>query len=280
MEGKDLVGIVKAVLAEAEGSEELREAGLSLARTARNVATTIEFGLLPLAVVHHGYAKARAYFRRQFPAEMAERMAKIPEERLVEPQPYCAAKALEGLAYSHAESELKEMYLSLLATAMDSSTATKAHPAFAKIIQELSPADARFFNKYALPSVVPIVNLVYDQGGGRQVTMLPSLLNTCNDNGDQIYMPEGLPAAIVNWQRLGLVTVSYSVSIASDDAYDWVKTHPNYAVPDTVPDRISGVTLAREKDALYVEKGILDITPFGYQFIRAVQADRPVHPTF
>lgn len=125
-----------------------------------------------------------------------------------------------------------------------------------------------------------IVNLVYDQGGGRQVTMLASLLNTCNDNGDQIYMPEGLPAAIVNWQRLGLVTVSYSVSIASDDAYDWVKTHPNYAVPDTVPDRISGVTLAREKDALYVEKGVLDTTSFGYQFILAVQADRSVHPTF
>ena len=126
------------------------------------------------------------------------------------------------------------MYLSLLATAMDSSTAAKAHPAFAKIIHELSPGDARFFN-----------------------------------------IPQGLPEAIVNWERLGLVCVTYGLRLASDDAYDWVKTHPEY----TVQDRRALAARARDEEALYVEKGILDVTPFGEQFIRAVQANRPAHRT-
>ena len=110
MASKGLESIVTAALSEAKGSEELREAGLSIARTARNVATTMEVGLLPLAAVYHGYGKAKAYFERKFPAEMAERMATIPQQRLVEPQPFVAAKAVEGLAYSHEESELREMY--------------------------------------------------------------------------------------------------------------------------------------------------------------------------
>ena len=107
--------------------------------------------MLPLAAVHHGYGKAKAYFEREFPAEMAERMATIPQQRLVEPQPFVAAKAVEGLAYSHEESELREMYLSLLATAMDSSTAAKAHPAFAKIIHSASSSSARC-RRTALPT--------------------------------------------------------------------------------------------------------------------------------
>ncbi len=272
---KDVSGIVKAVLSEAEGSEELREAGLSLARTARNVATTIEVGLLPLAAVHHAYGKARVYFERKFPAEMAERLATIPEQRLVEPEPFVAAKAVEGLAYSHEESELREMYLSLLATAMDSSTAAKAHPAFAKIIHELSPGDARFFNRYALRRRVPIVNLVYRHDGRLRTTALPALLDTRDDNGEQVYIPQGLPEAIVNWERLGLVSVTYARKLGSDDAYDWVKTHPEY----TVQDRRALVARARDEEALYVDKGILEVTPFGEQFIRAVQANRPAHRT-
>ena len=268
MAGKDVVGIVTAVLSEAKGSEELREAGLSLARTARNVATTIEVGLLPLAAVYHGYGKAKTYFERRFPAEMAERVCTIPQEHLVEPRPFVAAKAVEGLAYSHEESELKEMYLSLLATAMDRSTAAKAHPAFAKIIHELSPSDARFFNRYALRHRVPIVNLVYRHGGRRQTMLLPAMLDTRDDNGEQIYVPQGLRESIVNWERLGLVSVTYALALGPEDAYDWVKTHPEY----TVQDPRALVARAREDGALYVEKGILDVTPFGEQFIRAVQS--------
>ena len=119
------------------------------------------------------------------------------------------------------------------------------------------------------------MNLVYRHGGGSQTTLLPALLDTRDDNGEQVYIPQGLPEAIVNWERLGLVCVTYALRLASDDAYDWVKTHPEY----TVQDRRALVARARDEEALYVEKGVLDVTPFGEQFIRAVQANRPAHRT-
>ncbi len=267
--------VISAALDEAKGSEELKQAGQSIARSTRTVAKTIELGLLPFTVVHHGIARAKAYFENRFADEMAERMATIPDDRLVEPSPTVAAQALQGLAYAHAEPDLKEMYLNLLATAMDRSTAATAHPAFAKILHELSPSDAGFFNEYAVgggPGIkIPIVNLVHRQsragGVSSVITFFPALVDTRDDDGVQTFMPRGLPLAIENWVRLGLAEITYSESLAPsrEDAYDWVTAHPEYRERDYTK-------VGDERNFLEIQRGILRITRFGDHFIQAIQA--------
>lgn len=277
MSNVDKIGsvVISAALDEVKGSEELKQAGQSMARSTRTVAKTIELGLLPLTVVHDGIARAKAYFENRFSDEMAERMTKIPDDRLVEPSPTVAAQALQGLAYAHEEPDLKEMYLNLLATAMDSSTAATAHPAFAKILHEISPSDACFFNEYAVGDgagvKIPIVNLVHRQprtAGVAAITFFPGLIDTRDEDGIQIFMPQGLLLAIENWVRLGLARITYSESLApsGEDAYDWVKTHPEYRRRDYTE------LATDDRDFLDIERGILCITSFGDQFIQAIQA--------
>jgi hypothetical protein len=68
---------------------------------------------------------------------------------LVEPPLTVAGPALEALRFAGPVPALREMYINLLATSMDSETVHKAHPAFVEIIKQLSPDEARLFSTIA-----------------------------------------------------------------------------------------------------------------------------------
>ncbi|WP_396047091.1 Abi-alpha family protein [Aeromicrobium sp. UC242_57] len=68
------------------------------------------------------------YFNSEFPADLTEKMKNVPDEEIQTPKPNVAMPALEALAYSVEEAELKEMYLNLLARASDKRTSSLAHP--------------------------------------------------------------------------------------------------------------------------------------------------------
>ncbi len=69
-----------------------------------------------------------------------------------------------------------------------------------------------------------------------------------------------LPTWVDNWQRLGLVNVTYAEYKKGGDAYDWVQTRPEY------------VRLAEQPNVtkLNFDKGLIRTTDFGRQFFRAV----------
>lgn len=66
----------------------------------------------------------------------------VPKERLVDAHPQIAGKAIEGLKYLEQESILAELFVNLLARAIDKDRVSEAHPAFASIISQISPDEA------------------------------------------------------------------------------------------------------------------------------------------
>jgi hypothetical protein len=50
---------------------------------------------------------------------------------------------MQGLAFSHDEQALRDMYLNLLATAMNRRDAESAHPAYVEIIKQLTAEEAQ-----------------------------------------------------------------------------------------------------------------------------------------
>src|SRR5207244_4307275 len=93
-------GIVQTTVAIIKGASddpEMRAAGHEVAKAAHTIAKTINVGLLPLAIVNHGYEKARVYFAEKFPQEIAEKAASIPVEDLVDPKPSIAGPAMQAL---------------------------------------------------------------------------------------------------------------------------------------------------------------------------------------
>ena len=118
--------IVGKVIEAAGENPDVKAAGTELAQASLTIAKTINNALLPLAAVNFAFDKARTYFAERFQSDLAAKAAAIPPDQIVEPKAFIAGPALQGLAFSHEEPDLKEMYLSLLASAMDGRVSSSA----------------------------------------------------------------------------------------------------------------------------------------------------------
>jgi len=67
---------------------------------------------------------------------------KVPEERMVEAHPQLAGPIFDSLRYVEEESIIAELFVNLLARAIDRERVYEAHPAFVHIIAQLSPDEA------------------------------------------------------------------------------------------------------------------------------------------
>lgn len=105
--------------------------------------------LIPIAVANFVIDKARTYLKEKFVSDLSDATAYIQPEDLVEPRASIAGPLLQNLAYALDEPDLKDMYLKLLASAMDGPHAESAHPAFIDIIKQCSPQDALLLNYIA-----------------------------------------------------------------------------------------------------------------------------------
>jgi hypothetical protein len=147
---KALAGVAKEALNDADEKQQLLELAkdsptmqLAAETLARRIAVKQAIILKlyrPLAAV---LGVSRAYFDDEFATDLADHVSEIPDEHLTTPPPSIALPAMQGLAFSLEEPDLKEMYLKLLAAASDDRRPYDAHPSFAQIIRELSSDEAK-----------------------------------------------------------------------------------------------------------------------------------------
>ena len=69
---------------------------------------------------------------------------RVPVERQIVAAPSIAGPAIQSLVFLEDDNPLREMFLNLLTKAIDSDHVSEAHPAFAQIIDQLSPDEAVF----------------------------------------------------------------------------------------------------------------------------------------
>lgn len=261
---KDGVSLVAEVLKAAGDNPQVKEAAGNLGQTAVTLTKTINNVLVPLAAINFAFDKARAYFSGKFQQDIAEKAQAIPPEHVVEPKASIAGPTLQGLAFTHEEPNLKEMYLNLLATSMDGRSASFAHPAFVEIIKQLDSEDARLVRgALQSPSAIPIVQIhrkLKDNSGYN--LLVQHLLNLKDSTtGVPVEDPQ-LPAVIDNWIRLGLVEVAYDKYLTDAAQYSWAEQRPEFLRLSQAP----------QPDGAKVEyqKGIMQRTELGKRFARAI----------
>lgn len=263
---KQGVALVGEIIKAAGDNPDVKEAGGNLGKTALTISKTINNVMLPLAAVNFAFDKARTYFAERFPQELSAKASSIPAEQLVEPKASIAGPALQGLAFTHEEPNLKEMYLSLLTTAMDGRVKADAHPAFVEIIKQLDSEEARLLRELLRQEVAgfAIAEIRRTNIGEEGWIVLEKHIMP-------LYFPgTGEPwenprqgAMIDNWVRLGLMEVFYGTKkVGGKDAYTWVEKRPEYlkhkAKEKSEPIKIS------------FEPGVISRTSLGIQFGRAV----------
>lgn len=200
------------------------------------------------------------YFATQLEDDLARHFSHIPEENLTTPKLAIAGPAFEGIRYTADEPDLREMYLKLLATASDTTTADHAHPAFAEVIRQLSADEARALR--VVLSVAPHYPLVEfrlelppkEEGssGGFQVVAHNVISTRVVTNA---LSEEPTSTQLRNWSRLGLVDLEYGVHLNDPQMYEWADTDERAAPYRT-----------QYGDRLVNEKGLLRVTDFGRSF--------------
>ncbi|MBU7574509.1 MAG: DUF4393 domain-containing protein [Hydrogenophaga sp.] len=261
---KDSVSLVVEVIKAAGDNPQVKEAAGNLGQTAVTLTKTINNVLVPLAAINFAFDKARAYFSGRFQQDIAEKAQAIPPEYVVEPKASIAGPTLQGLAFTHDEPDLKEMYLNLLTTSMDGRSASFAHPAFVEIIKQLDSEDARLVREaLQSQSAIPIIQIhrKFKDGSGYSV-LVQHLLNLKNSTtGVPVEDPQ-LPAMIDNWIRLGLVDVAYDKHLTEAAHYAWADQRPEFLRLRQEP----------QQDEVQVEyqKGVMQRTELGKRFARAI----------
>lgn len=263
-----LKGVAGELLGVAKASPHMRAAGDHTAKALAIAAETIHTVLLPLAAMNYGARKAKDYFENKFSIDFEPRVADIPPEELVEPKASVAGPALQGLAYSFEENELREMYLALLASAMDGRTAKEAHPAFAEIIRQLSADEVSWLEPLLVASgaaaAVEVRKIRNEDRGFHALRrhLLPMVRSGTAVDDDR------LPAWVDNWERLGLVSSTYTEHRADPTAYDWVEKHPTFVGLSRAP--------IEEGWKVGYEKGLVQVTDFGRSFAKILKLGQPV----
>lgn len=257
------VEVLKTIMSIAGESPELKDAGTNIAKTAKTVTGLINNCLLPIAAVNFAFEKGRVYFEEKFSNDISQATKDIPEDNLIEPPASIAAPVLEGLGFSHEEPNLKELYLSLLASAMDGRTPNLAHPSFAEIIRQLSSMEAGLLVELlkARQLHFPVANLdqIFPDNRG-ELPRYQHLFNLRNvPDHSAAEMPD-FPSMLENWQRLGLIRIDYSKHITDETEYSWVESRPEY----------SALLKELGTEQLKIQKGIIVKTAFGSKFAQAV----------
>ena len=86
------------------------------------------------------------YAIRETEKLLEEKLKHIPEDKIVEPEPYVAVPAIQQLSYSFDSEALRELYANLLASSMNVDKKDAVHPAFVDIIRQLTPSEAKLLS--------------------------------------------------------------------------------------------------------------------------------------
>jgi len=106
-----------------------------IGEAARNTVKASRFLLAPIDYLAAQHERWLSFLKRV--------NEKVPEDNLITAHPQLVGPVFEGLKYQEQNSLLAELFLNLLARAIDRERANEAHPAFATIISQLSPDEAQ-----------------------------------------------------------------------------------------------------------------------------------------
>lgn len=156
-----------------------------------------------------------------------EKLEKIPQEKLVEPEPYVAIPAMQQLSYCQNSEGLRDMYANLLVASMNSDTKWDVHPAFVDIIKQLTPDEAKYLKSLPgeIMNIHPIIDVGISLSDDAKGTN-PIISNFTNYNINQLEHPEQICSYIDNLVRLKLIEIPPERHIVDQTVYKAIEEDP------------------------------------------------------
>lgn len=188
------------------------------ARGLKAVAAVDRFFVEAGELAGYGYAR----LKDRLGPRLAAHVEAVPEEDRISPDEAVAGPALEAARFVAEKPELIEMFATLLATAMDRTTASLAHPSFSDVIRQLSSDEARILNFMTsqgmdYQAAVVDVNLMADLSS---TYYRPFLVDFSHLGRDAKVDHEDLTQAYIsNLCRLGVCEIPNGVFLIKEELY-------------------------------------------------------------
>lgn len=235
-----------------------RETGKALG----TLGKAVNVALAPISLVVWGYDQMRDFLETR----VAEKLERVPEERITTPPPNVAGPAIEALKFTGHDETLQDMFANLIANSLDANTVLGAHPSFVDIIKNLSSDEGLILKLFAVTDRFPLVDVKLKNkkdGGFYVLNRNVSLI------GESAHCkhPQLTPNYLDNLCRLGVLEVPSGRWFSAPDAYDGIMSHPKI-------DKLKKQYQGDEQHTIEFDKKVIQITNMGAQFISACVIDK------
>lgn len=198
-----------------------------------------------------------------FKNTLVDEIEKVPPEHLKEPEMYVVGPAIEASKYYYEEAQFKEMFAKLIAASCDDRDNDMISPYFVEAIKQISHKEAMILTLFRdkKTSALPIVNyrLILKTIGEKYYEKYVFI----HDNPDNI---RKYSDSLINLQRLGLVSLDFQNWLTDNNFYQIYKD--NVFFKNTKQEILKNIENpdfeCRDFD---IQKGILELTPLGKNFI-------------
>lgn len=157
---------------------------------------------------------------------IVEKVKKIPEEKIVEPEAYVAIPAIQQLCYCQNSETLRDFYANLLVSSMNADKKWQVHPSFVDIVKQLNPDEAKYLK--AMPTValkvVPLIDVDFTLDGGTGEH--PIITNFTNYNLRILEYPQNICSYIDNFVRLNIIEIPFGKVLNDPQKYVELEKHP------------------------------------------------------
>lgn len=226
------------------------------------VGKAVNVALAPISLVVWGYDQMRDFLENK----VAEKLEKVPEDRITTPPPNVAGPAVEALKFTGQDETLQDMFANLIANSLDSKTALEAHPSFVDIIKSLSPDEGLILKIFASAQQFPMVDvkLTNKKGGGFQILhrniSQVGIIARCKHQ-------ELTPNYLDNLCRLGILEIPSGRRINDAKAYDAITNVPSIV-------QLKKQFESNENHSIGFDQKFITVTGIGRQFINACIIDK------
>lgn len=237
----------------------VQPAAKEIGKGLQTIAKTVHVALAPVSALIWGYDQIKDFVS----TKLADRLKNVKPEDIVTPTPNVAGPVLEALRYTGHEESLSDLYANLLAASMDRNTASQAHPAFAEIIKQLTPDEAKIVRIFNEAKAIPLVTVRSEYNGndpekkgGYDVLVNQSLLGV-EAGCEHIDL---VPTYIDNLCRLGLAEVPENYYYTTSGIYD--------AIENVLQGLVQALSHVDPERKGILKRKALIVTTLGKQFAR------------
>lgn len=226
------------------------------------IGKAVNVALAPISLVVWGYDQMQNFLENR----VAEKLEKVPENRIITPPPNVAGPAIEALKFTGNDETLQDMFANLIANSLDSKTVLEAHPAFVDIIKSLSPDEGLILKVFASAQQFPMVDVRLKNKKDRGFQVLHRNLSRIGTIANCKHQ-ELTSNYLDNLCRLGILEIPSGRRINDPKAYEAITNDPGIV---QFKKQFDG----NETHSIDFEQKFITVTGIGRQFINACIIDK------